>query len=109
MTTISRNIYALRKSAGLSQAEFAVYVGKSPSAISQYENGITTPSPETLRVIAATFGLSPSDLMDRKAIASFDSDRNELLNLFDMLDERDRRVLLTTARAMAKENRDETS
>lgn len=109
MTTISHNLYMLRKSTGLSQAELAAYIGRSPSAISQYENGITTPSPETLRIIAATFGLSPSDLMERKTIKSFDSDRSEMLSLFDTLSDRDRRILLATARAMARENRDETA
>ena len=53
----------LRKSRKLNQAQLAKKLYISPSAVSQYETGRTTPSRETLNRIAAYFNVSPEYLM----------------------------------------------
>lgn len=105
MSTIARNITKYRKALGLTQAELAAYLGKSAAAVSQYESGAIKPSMPTVRSLAATFGVRPSDLLDAEIDAPQEETalEFELLALFRQLDERDRRVLVATAKAMVAE------
>ena len=53
----------LRLRRGLTQKELAQELYLSPSAISQYENGVSRPSRETLDSLAQYFGVSVSFLL----------------------------------------------
>lgn len=103
MGIIGRNIRRHRKSLNLSQAELAAYIGKSPSAVSQYEKGTMNPSMATIRSLAAIFGIAPSDLLDTESAPTAPADEAEVLALYRQLGKRDRKVLLATAKAMIEE------
>ena len=66
----------LRKSRKLNQAQLAKELYISPSAVSQYETGRTTPSRETLNRIAAYFNVSSEYLMGASKIYEIE----EMLN-----------------------------
>jgi len=60
-------ILALRQRAGLSQREFAKLFYVNQTAVSQWERGRTTPSPDTLVKIANHFGVSVDFLLKNEA------------------------------------------
>ena len=55
---LGRRIAALRRQAGLNQAELARQLQVSPSAIGMYEQGRREPSLDTLVAMARIFGVS---------------------------------------------------
>ena len=59
-------LYDLRKKAGLSQNELAWQLNVTNKAVSKWENGKCKPSTETLRKLAAVYGVSVDDLLERK-------------------------------------------
>lgn len=56
-------IFTLRSRAGLSQSELAAKVGVTNRAVSKWETGVSKPSTETLRKLAALFHVSIDELM----------------------------------------------
>ena len=56
-------IAALRREAGLSQAQLALRLGISPSAMGMYEQGRREPSMETLVAMAKVFRVSTDYLL----------------------------------------------
>lgn len=56
---------ALRKKAGLTQAQFGKKIGVSGAAVSEYENGKSMPGPDRLPDIARELGVSVDDLLKR--------------------------------------------
>lgn len=56
-------IFTLRSRAGLSQSELAAKVGVTNRAVSKWETGVSKPSMETLRKLAALFHVSIDELM----------------------------------------------
>lgn len=67
----------LRQKRKLSQKQFAKEIFISPSAVSQYETGRTTPSRENLERIARYFGVSVDYLMGHSGIAEIEDLMNE--------------------------------
>lgn len=59
-------IAALRRRAGLSQAELARKLGVSPSAVGMYEQGRREPSAQMLVTMADAFGVSTDYLLTGK-------------------------------------------
>ena len=59
-------LYDLRKKAGLSQNELAWQLNVTNKAVSKWENGKCKPSTETLRKLAAVYGVSVDDRLERK-------------------------------------------
>lgn len=57
MTPLARRITEVRKDAGLNKKEFAARIGLSPPAVTYLEQGVTTPSESTLKVIETEFGV----------------------------------------------------
>ena len=55
---VGRQIAALRKSAGLTQAELARHMHVSPSAIGMYEQGRRLPAVPTLAALSQEFNVS---------------------------------------------------
>lgn len=74
---LGARIAALRKDAGLSQAELASHLGVSASAVGMYEQGRREPSADTLVAIARVFRVStdylltgrPADKLDDQTLA----------------------------------------
>ncbi len=60
---LGHRIAALRRDAGMSQAELARQIQVSPSAIGMYEQGRREPAAETLVAIARLFGVSTDYLL----------------------------------------------
>lgn len=83
------NIAFLRKSYRMNQTEFAKIVGKTPTAISRWENESREPSNEDIQKICEYFGIEPADLMfrqlDQQTRSLLTSDEIELLSLSKML------------------------
>lgn len=63
--TLSKNISALRKSAGLTQEALAGKLGITFQAISKWENGLSCPDLQLLPDIADIFGVSIDELFGR--------------------------------------------
>lgn len=64
--TIGEKIKRARKAAEMTQGELAGKVGRSRTAIANYETGKRTPDEETLCAIADALGVLPETLKDRE-------------------------------------------
>lgn len=107
----SETLRKLRKNKKLNQAQLAKELYISPSAVSQYETGRTTPSRETLNRIAAYFNVSPEYLMGTSKIYEIEEMLNqeyypgttvsEALKKIMCVRGKDREALLTIVDALA--------
>ena len=61
----------LRKAAGLSQAQLSARVGVSQQAVGKWENGKSSPDPDTLTALAKLLGVSTDDLLGKAPVPSF--------------------------------------
>ncbi|MCI6739987.1 MAG: XRE family transcriptional regulator [Bacteroidales bacterium] len=61
----------LRKAAGLSQAQLSARVGVSQQAVGKWENGKSSPDPDTLTALAKLLGVSTDDLLGKASAPSF--------------------------------------
>ena len=71
---IGQRIAALRKHAGMSQAELAQALGVSPSAVGMYEQGRREPSAQTLIDMAQVFGVTTDFLLTGQAQTQGEAD-----------------------------------
>lgn len=101
----SETLRKLRKNKKLNQAQLAKELYISPSAVSQYETGRTTPSRDTLNRVAAYFNVSPEYLMGTSKIYEIEEMLNqeyypgttvsEVLRKIVRINGKDREALLT--------------
>lgn len=63
MTSIKDNIKRLRENAGLSQEELGDKIGKTRSAVSQYESGKIVPRMGVIEDLAAVFRVQKSEIL----------------------------------------------
>ena len=63
---LHERIRSLRKSRGYSQEQLARKLHLTQGAISQWENGITTPAADQLVALAEVFGISVDELLERE-------------------------------------------
>lgn len=90
-------IAALRREAGLSQAELAQQLGVSPSAVGMYEQGRREPSMDMLVQLARIFQVSTDFLLTGSATSVPETDRlnramSDILCMVDArLDQRGKR------------------
>ncbi len=61
----------LRRAAGLSQAQLSARVGVSQQAVGKWENGKSSPDPDTLTALAKLLGVSTDDLLGKAPAPSF--------------------------------------
>ena len=71
---LGSRIAALRRDAGLSQAELAARLGVSPSAMGMYEQGRREPSAQLLVALARELGVTTDFLLTGKAAAPAETD-----------------------------------
>ncbi|MGR1083297.1 helix-turn-helix domain-containing protein [Olegusella massiliensis] len=106
MNFLGHNIRILRESQEMSQSELARAIGKTRSAISQFENGANEPSTETIRAIAKALDVSTSELIDRKieyaSTRYIDSRELRLKEIFPLMTEANKSALVATAEALLK-------
>lgn len=66
MSTLSKNLRALRRARGLSQDDVAARLGyKSFTTVQKWEAGSSEPSVQTLKKLAGLFGVTLNDLVSR--------------------------------------------
>jgi transcriptional regulator with XRE-family HTH domain len=95
------NLIYLRKMYKLSQTQLGVIVGKTHSAISNWERGTREPSDADVQAFCEHFGLSPADLMyrrlDEQVKATPAEREEELILLARLMDEEQFRKLFDYA------------
>ena len=101
MSSIGWNIRDLRERRGMSQEELADRIGKTRSAVSQYESGKIVPRMGAIEDLASAFGVSKDVIINGYAHDdAVNADERELLGMFRQMDEKKRAALLGVARAM---------
>lgn len=107
MSSIGENIKSLRETAGISQEQLGVRIGKTRSAVSQYESGKIVPRMGVIEDIAHVFRVTKSVILGetaRYAIVSL-SGEDELLRLYRSMDDDGRARLLEQASFLADRHR----
>ena len=69
MAAIKDNIKRLRENADMSQEELGLKIGKTRSAISQYESGKIVPRMGVIEDIASLFGVQKSDIIGESPLS----------------------------------------
>jgi len=64
--TFGNYLFRLRRAAGLTQAELAAKLGVTNKAVSKWENGRAKPTTDTIRALAALYGISVEKLLEQK-------------------------------------------
>ena len=101
MENFRMTLRELRKEHGMTQSELAEKIGCAPNTICMYEQGRREPSFETMRAIAAVFGL-PADALLRKAP---DEDDDEIWALREQLRRRpEMRMLFSATRKASRDD-----
>lgn len=98
---IGENIRYYRERLGISQAELARRLGKTGSAVSQYEAGINVPRVQVVERMADVLGCRVSDIMEPAAVHLLDG---VTVNCSLSLDEL---AFLETFRSMPQEKREQ--
>ena len=105
MASIGENIKRLREANGLSQAELASRVGKTRTAIWQYEHDETIPRMGVIEDMARVFGVPKGEIIENKdgymVIEFHSDDEYELLSLYRSLSKKAKRALLAGLRDYA--------
>ena len=105
MGNIGDNIRKLRIERGMSQEQLADRIGKTRSAVSQYEHGTTMPRMGVIESMAQVFGVPKHEIIGdtyEYAVVNFVMlEERELLEMYRSLDEHGRSVLMATARALS--------
>lgn len=110
MATIGENIKNLREKNGWSQAELASKIGKTRSAISQYEHNETTPRMGVIEDLARVFGVKKRNIIEQSvtyAVVSLDDeldeDEQELLIYYRALSASGKRAVLAGLKEYASQ------
>lgn len=99
---LAKNIRTLRKEHNMSQDELALKLQKkSYTTIQKWESGVSEPSVSDVCRMAKLFGVSMSEMISSN-IEATTSEEKELLNVFKILNETNRRHLIELAHSMAK-------
>ena len=87
---IGQRIAALRKQAGMNQAELARALGVSPSAVGMYEQGRREPSAAGLVALAEFFGVTTDYLLTGRPLHTGDGEAliRMVGSLVDLTDDR---------------------
>ena len=80
-----------RQQLGYSQKKLGDALSVSQEAVSQYERGRITPSPEMVKKMAAVLGVSVGWLLE--AEEAYSPEEIELINAYRRLDERGKRAV----------------
>lgn len=102
MATIGENIKKLREKNGMSQSELAAKIGKSRTAVWQYERGDTIPRMGAIEDMARVFGVKKSAIIESRTEYAFvnlaNDDERELIELYRQLPTKAQRALIVGLR-----------
>ena len=102
MATIGENIKKLREKNGMSQSELAAKIGKSRTAVWQYERGDTIPRMGVIEDMARVFGVKKSAIIENRTEYGFlnlaTDDERELIELYRQMSDKAQRALLAGLR-----------
>ena len=102
MATIGENIKKLREKNGMSQSELAAKIGKSRTAVWQYERGDTIPRMGAIEDMARVFGVKKSAIIENRTEYGFlnlaTDDERELIELYRQMSDKAQRALLAGLR-----------
>lgn len=104
MSGFSETLAALRRGAGLTQAELAERLGISKSAVSMYERGNREPELGLLEAMADLFGVSVSALLGRDEAPLVNGDAELTEYLEALRDRPEMRMLFSLTKNAAKED-----
>lgn len=76
---MNTRIKELRKSLGLTQAEFAKKIGLGFSALSKIEVGTNTPTPQTIQLICQQFGVRRDWLVEGTGPMQLPPDEDDMI------------------------------
>lgn len=102
MATIGENIKKLREKNGMSQSELAAKIGKSRTAVWQYERGDTIPRMGAIEEMARVFGVKKSAIIENRTDYGFlnlvTDDERELIELYRQMSTKAQRALIVGLR-----------
>lgn len=102
MATIGENIKKLREKNGMSQSELAAKIGKSRTAVWQYERGDTIPRMGAIEEMARVFGVKKSAIIENRTEYGFlnlaTDDERELIELYRQMSAKAQRALIVGLR-----------
>lgn len=102
MASIAFNIKDLRIRGGYSQEELAAAIGKTRSAVSQYEAGKIIPRMGVIEDMARFFGVSKDWIISgRVSDEPVYADERELLALYRRMEPSQKLAIMEVARSMA--------
>jgi len=105
LNTVGNRIKTLRKEHNLNQKEFAKILNIQNTTLSQYENGINTPSDEMKIMIADYFDVSIDYLLGRSNTRKKDELKIALNSIStDGLDEDDLEIVKSMIQNLRKKN-----
>lgn len=105
MTTLARQIAALRKANKWSQPELATKVGSSPVMIGRYERGEMTPAVDVVAKLAEAFGVTIDHLYHNTGVPHALQDRGMMdrWSLLESLPTSERAFILATFDALLRD------
>ena len=101
MANMGLNIKNCRKKIGMTQEQLADRIGKTRSAVSQYESGKIVPRMGVVEDLARVLMVNKNEIIGSEPV--FDglaNDENELVSLFRKMNDEQRTAIIGTARAM---------
>ena len=102
MASIGENIKQLRVSRGMSQEQLAEAIGKSRSAVSQYETDVNIPRMGVIEDLARIFLVSKSEILgDGRKPGELSYEERQLVSYYRSMSEDKRATLIETARAFS--------
>lgn len=101
MGSIGQNIRKLREARGMSQTDLAKVIGKTRSAVSQYENDANVPRMGVIEDIANYFHVSKSEILGEPAKTNLTPLEQELVDVMRSVTPEGQRQLMVFARGIA--------
>lgn len=108
MSEIGNNIYELRTRAMMSQDDLARLIGKTRSAVSQYESGDITPRMGVIEDMARIFGVSKADIIGESArFSGLLPDERELMRYYRSVEPWERELIISHAKMVFEHSKGE--
>ena len=103
MSSIGENIKEFRERLGMSQEDLGRRIGKTRSAVSQYEAGKIVPRMGVIEDLALALMVDKGAILGTATKTRATSDEDELVSLYRRMSATKRSALLSMARAMLED------
>lgn len=101
MSEIGKVIKDLRESTNMSQDQLAAMIGKTRSAVSQYESGKIVPRMGVIEDIARIYGVPKAKIIGDSQFGSLSPEEQDLIRLFRSMEDAQRQLLIETAKSFS--------